>query len=407
MKRLKKLGIFAVFVVVVLIIIGFASDQEKEEVVKSEPTSAPTVATAGACSVADFPTELRNGLQKILDDYPLVPGMVIAIHDPVQNKDVVTSVGYTNQERTEPLNPDAVFGVGSVHKVFKWVLLERLVDQGKLAFSDAINTYVDQPEIPSATIDDLMHHSTGMGDIGSNFYSDIWKRYQNGEKNFEYTYEDMLNFLEADKNGFIKNFRIGSDFHYSSYGPRVAGEIAERITGTDGIRLIQTMRDEIGLRDTIIGGYERFPKNLTPGYGLDDGSSATELHGSIPELALPVSSGAYGTVFSTGCDLVTFINHISNPELGFLSDGIIASRGEKIIQAKGLNVGRGFFQYERLGAGDFWAHGGNGIYGHSAMIGYDPETGVSVAVLANLAPQYIQNDFGIHIDVMKLLSEQF
>lgn len=65
------------------------------------------------------------------------------------------------------------------------------------------------------------------------------------------------------------------------------------------------------------------------------------------------------------------------------------------------------FNYHGFGAGDFWGHAGDGMHGHSSFIGYNPTNGVSVSVLTNLRPQYIESDYGLHWQIAGILDAYF
>jgi CubicO group peptidase (beta-lactamase class C family) len=363
-----------------------------------------------SCSTITPSEEINNQIKNTLKKYPLIPGAVVAWYDPKTGLNSIASFGESNTAKKTPMPIDAVFEIGSVHKTFKWILLEKLSEQHMFNYTDPINNYVDRPAIPGATIYDLTTHATGMVDIGDNFYSTIWSTYQKNGRLPTFTYDDMMGFLENDSTlsssaGMIEGFTVGADYHYSSYGPRVATEIIQTITQEDPLSMIEQMIRALGMEHTRILGYDDFPKNLVQGYGLDDGSSATEPHEVIPRLGKSISSGVSGAMFSTGCDLLNYVTNISQPEKGFLQEQTITSRIEQFNSQNSIRIARGFFQYTPFVSGNFWAHGGSGIYGHSSLIAYNPTTSVSVVILANLSPQYIKNDFGFHFDILEIFSE--
>jgi len=113
-----------------------------------------------------------------------------------------------------------------------------------------------------------------------------------------------------------------------------------------------------------------------------------------------VSSAHRGALFSTACDLVHFSHAISDPGEGFLTAETIQSRHDAPLDVAGFyNVGRGVMNYHGFGAGDLWGHGGDGMHGHSSMIGYNHGSKNAVVVLVNLDSLYIQDDFSLHWSV--------
>jgi CubicO group peptidase (beta-lactamase class C family) len=311
---------------------------------------------------------------------------------------------------------DGLFDIGSVHKLFKWILLEKLYEDDLFEYSDPINNYVASPVISSGTINHLTNHSTGMTDIGDNLYADVFSRYGSGDLPYVYTYADMMAFLvDVDTGGFTNGFKdgftLGVDYNYSSYGPLIAGEIAEELTGTDAIAQIESkIINQLDLKNTTFVGFDEDPSDRVQGYG-DTGTvnAAYEFPPLHHDLLLGVSSASEGALFSTGCDMVNFAKNISDPAMNFLEEATINSRIATPIEvfAGALNVGRGVMNYEGFAGGNFWVHGGNGMHSHSSVVGYNPDNGVSAAVLANLNPAYITNNYQFHLEVLDILNTYF
>jgi CubicO group peptidase (beta-lactamase class C family) len=222
----------------------------------------------------------------------------------------------------------------------------------------------------------------------------------------------MLGFLASDTTpgttgGMLDGFVVGTEHHYSSYGPVVASRIVEILTGRSPI---DYMRDRI-LRDlnlthTSFIGFDETPAALVIGHGADDGMTARARKETPPrEIQLAVSSGSGGAFVSTACDMVNFARDISDPGVGFLPAATIDSRITTPSDVGGVyEVGRGVFNHHGFGSGSFWSHADDGMSGHSSLVGYNPMNGVSATVLANLRPLYIENGHSLHFEIFGILS---
>src|SRR5688572_16300835 len=78
------------------------------------------------------------------------------------------SFGMANKDFGIPNTADTKYNIGSINKIFTQVALMQLRDEGKVDFSKTLRTYL--PDYPSdvadkITLQQLMQHSSGLGDI--------------------------------------------------------------------------------------------------------------------------------------------------------------------------------------------------------------------------------------------------
>ena len=365
------------------------------------------------CGVESFPEGIRELIQDTLDEFPAVPGAVVAFYHPDYGN-VIASFGVSNTSTSAPMSVDGIFDVGSVHKVFKWILVEQLVEAELIGYDEHIADYLDRPDIEAATILNLMNHSTGMVDIGLNFVHDVTDSWLNDTLPDAYTYDMMMDFLEAENsqgitNGIVDGFVLGEQHNYSSYGPLIAGNIAEEVLDQTSIEFIRSnILHALNLDSTTFIGFDPTPPVVVQGYGPDACCADVEHPAPPDSVLLAFSTGHEGPVFSTACDLLNFTRAISTPEIGFLAAETIESRTEDPIDVDGVfDVARGVFNFHGFGAGDFWGHAGDGMHGHSSFIGYNPRNGVSIVVLTNLRPQYIQWEYSVHWRIAGVLDAAF
>jgi CubicO group peptidase (beta-lactamase class C family) len=400
-----------VLVFSILFILGCDSSSSSSD---KQPELGPAI-----CSEDDFPGALKTQIQTTLsNDFSLVPGVVVAIYHP-EHGYLISPFGESDTANNTAMSADSVFDVGSVHKVMKWVLLEKLVDDEAINFEDEINLHISSPLIAAAKVKDLPFHATGMVDIDESVYTDIWIRTSSGTTTFQYTYSEIIAFLEAENdtgitNGFIDSFTLGQDYNYSSYGPVLAGEVARQVTGNDPLTNLRAVLSDLFLENTTFHGYDDIPEKLVKGYGNDYDDPITDPTGEHPpsnqNLMLATSSAVTGAIFSSACDLAHMSRTISESDLGYLSKEIIDSRIANARDVGGyLKAGRGLVKYHSQYDSNFWVHAGDGAHGHSSLTGYNPDTKISVAVLTNFNPAYMDynysDEYAAQFSIVQLIGE--
>lgn len=138
--------------------------------------------------------------------------------------------GFSNLETGTPVNPEtSLFRIGSVSKLFTWVAIMQLVEEGKLDLDTDINEYLDI-DIPARiykskdvdpspiTLRHLMTHTAGFEDYSDNIFT---------------LQEDELLSLEEYVIQLLPErvFPVGEVIAYSNYGTALAGYIVEYVSG--------------------------------------------------------------------------------------------------------------------------------------------------------------------------------
>ncbi|HEX6640126.1 MAG TPA: serine hydrolase domain-containing protein, partial [Thermoanaerobaculia bacterium] len=88
------------------------------------------------------------------------------------------SYGMASKDFGIPNTTDTKYNIGSINKIFTQVALMQLRDAGKIDFTKTLRTYL--PDYPSPvadriTIQQLLQHSSGLGDIFGPAYRDMPK----------------------------------------------------------------------------------------------------------------------------------------------------------------------------------------------------------------------------------------
>ena len=141
--------------------------------------------------------------------------------------------GMANLELCVPIEPDMVFRLGSVTKQFTAVAILMLLEQGKLALSDAITQFL--PDYPTQnhtiTVEHLLTHTSGIKS-----YTDmpewvpLWRK--------DFTVQELVDFFKDQP----MEFTPGQRWAYNNSGYFLLGAIIEKVSG---ISYAQFIRERI------------------------------------------------------------------------------------------------------------------------------------------------------------------
>jgi len=135
--------------------------------------------------------------------------------------------GFADIAHKKPNTPVTTFAIASLTKAFTAYAIVLLAEDGKLSLDRSITDYL--PNAPPAwtdvTIDELIHHTSGIWDyesaleLGSKAYAAIMARRGTARM-----------FVEEAKKENLE-FPPGTKFHYSNTGYLILGQIIERVSG--------------------------------------------------------------------------------------------------------------------------------------------------------------------------------
>ncbi|MCW5909766.1 MAG: beta-lactamase family protein [Cyclobacteriaceae bacterium] len=117
--------------------------------------------------------KVRNSIEKYIASvaaYGNAGQVLVARHSEVM---VNLSYGYANREAQEPVQPNTIFEIASVSKMFTAAAILKLQSEGKLSVSDKISDFFENvpPDKNTITIHQLLTHSSGIrgGDLAADF----------------------------------------------------------------------------------------------------------------------------------------------------------------------------------------------------------------------------------------------
>ena len=343
-----------------------------------------------------------------------VPGVVVVI---VKDGKIayLKGFGVTVLGKGEPIDEHTPFALASVTKNFTNTLIARLVDQGKLKWTDPVSKYLpdfslNDPKISQELkIEDLLSHRSGLpGFAGDSLIELGWSASE---------------IMPAMKKILIEG-EFRKDYNYQNILVGIMGNILEKVTGKPLAQLYQEeLFQPLGLKETRFG--EAAPLNFwqkflnlfqkTPSQPtFHDSFSGKTRHlpkGNPVIFTFPASSG----IISTGHDIGKWL--IFQLSLGVL-DGkpLVSETSMKEMRTPHVEMahqgrrqfpknripkvqyGMGWFIYDYAGA-PVLGHMG-GMAGTRAILYILPEDNIGIAILSNLGgmrvslfPEAICNKF--------------
>jgi CubicO group peptidase (beta-lactamase class C family) len=324
-----------------------------------------------------------DGLVPIQLDRSDEAGAVVVV---IRDNQVLLKKGYgfADVENKTPVDPDVSgFRPGSISKLFTWISLMQLKEQGKVTLDADVNRYLDfkirEPWGKPVTLRDLMTHRPG----------------------FEEEVRDLIRKAPAAaiplREYLVDNqpaqiYPPGGIPAYSNYGAGLAGYVVQRVSG-------ERYEDYVGAHifeplGMLHSSFEQpLPKNwpVHPAAGY-----ATAGEKMLPfEVVSPAPAGALTT---TGADMLRFA-------LALLHGGELD--GKRILEAQTLNemwtpqfqanvrmpaMCLGFYEQKRDGT-RWVGHGGDLIEYHSDLL-IQPESKTAFFISYNTAG----SDRGVSIE---------
>jgi CubicO group peptidase (beta-lactamase class C family) len=294
------------------------------------------------------------------------PGCAVAI----RHADGVAEwqIGLADIERNDPIDADTVFDIGSVSKQITGGVVAALVLDGEIGLDDPVGEYISGLDagLESATVADLVHHTSGLAD-----YVDLL------DADFEEV-TDAGDALAAIRSSG-PNFAPGTAFEYSNTNYFLLAQVSEVVSGQSFAELTDSLvfsplgmeqsvvRDDQGeLLDGQAVGYERTGTNWDPAMSRWRQTGDGAVHST------PLDLVRWSELFLTGDRAV--------------DDGVVGSDEWIDVMLSTGDVedddGTGYGFGVSVGNG-MVTHAGSWL-GYSSWLGMRPSEGVAVALACNI-----------------------
>ncbi|MDT9001309.1 serine hydrolase domain-containing protein [Paucibacter sp. APW11] len=300
-----------------------------------------------------------------------VAGVGIAV---VKDGKLLLARGYglADREARRPVLPDeTLFRIGSVSKLYVWMAVMQLQEQGRLDLDADVQRYLDfslrSPELGAISLRQLMTHRAGFEET----IAALWAT----------PGEDMSlrNYLRDHQPARL--FKPGAVPAYSNYGATLAAYIVERVSGEPFERYVKAhLLQPLGLAHTSFA--QPLPAALKAGM-----SAGYELGSGKAQAFELIRVAPAGAASATVNDMARFM-------LAQLGGGQLD--GQRVLKAEtmramlspqlrhhpaGPALGLGFYEEDGFGP-QVIGHGGDTQWFHSGLY-LLPEKGVGVFISQN------------------------
>jgi CubicO group peptidase (beta-lactamase class C family) len=278
--------------------------------------------------------------------------------------------GLASRTWNMPNRLDTRFNLASITKMFTAVAVARLVEQGKLSFSnkvgDVLPDYPNKDVAQKVTLHQLLSHTSGL--IGARALAE-----KNPLPQKARTVGEMLKQFVSEP----LSSPPGQRFDYSNAGYILLGAVIEKASGQS---YYDYVRDHVfkpaGMRDTDFYELDTEPRNLATGFM--DGPGGTRLSNIFD---LDVKGSPAGGAYSTGPDMARFhaaltgLRLLRGDTLEKLWTGVTDEPGRGSRYAYGASVAR--YNGTRIVS---HRGGWKGVTNHFDIY---PDLGYTVVVLSN------------------------
>jgi len=282
---------------------------------------------------------------------------------------------------TTSITTDMLFGIGSITKSFMAALILQLAEEGKLSLEDPLSKYLaSYPNIDSTiTIRQLLTHTSGIYHFTD--HDSIWDTIFANQLRLWTPEEILASFV------LQPYFSPGTGWHYSNTNYILLGMIVEVITGSKvSTELRHRFLDPLGLTRTFFDIEEQITGVLAHRWYDSSGDGTPDDISFIIRTSEYSAYWATGAMVSTADDVARWSqalfrgNVLNQSSLDQMLTFHSPTPGEPMMVGYGLGTVK--FLPVLIAGEEAFGHGG-WVFGHSTVIVYFPEYGVSISILLN------------------------
>ena len=316
---------------------------------------------------------LAGRLAPLLDAAPQATAVALAAVRADER--LLLCSGSTARTGGGPVDADTRFELGSVSKTYTALLLAEAAARGEVRYDDPIARYLPSGAAPAhrsgapITLLHLATHTSGLPRLPPGLLASavpVWSTVPYGR----YGEQRLLRSLGGVRVGS----RPGGRVHYSNLGVGLLGLLLARAAGTDYSALLdERLCRPLGLART--------------GCGPEPEQATGYWHGRPrPPWRIPALPGA-GALRSSAGDLLRYLEALLHPDRAAGLRRALAEvrRPLLVLPRTGDGLGLVWNHRPRPGGHTLLFHAG-GTRGFSSFVGYCPDTGAGLAVLANTTP---------------------
>ncbi|WP_420807252.1 serine hydrolase domain-containing protein [Alteromonas facilis] len=246
--------------------------------------------------LSPLPDTVQQQVEKVFD-YEL-DGIIVYVDRPDAKPQLFTA-GWKNRENKTPADPNALFKIASISKLYIAVAATKLIAEERLSLDTTLASFFPEYAVRiensnAITLQMMIGHTSGLTNYTDHPdypWSDLYK------------HTDEVVQLILDQPAY---FSPGSDYGYSNTNYYFLGRILDNTLGYSHHRYIrEQIVEPLGLLDTYSLLNEVNPDDVTSGYFV----------GFEPDLKMNNHVHAGGSMIATASDVGVFIRALNNGAL--------------------------------------------------------------------------------------------
>ena len=294
------------------------------------------------------------------------------------------SYGDADMEKKTAADTDTIYRIGSITKMFTALMLEQLVEAGRVNLSDPVEKYFPQvntvlgrfPNAPPITFVQLATHTSGLGREPDNTATYVKGPVGDWEKTL---------IASLPHTHYI--FEPGTRFSYSNIGYAILGAALSRAAGESYLEYVpKHIFQPLGMTHTVLEWNPQMLAHLSKGYQV---MGPTEVDSATPQREHETGRGykvPNGAIYTTVGDLARFASFLlgQGPESVLKTASLARFQMQTAVPAD-IDLSQGYgigFQVERRDSYVAFGHGG-AVAGYTAELLMNRKAGVGVIVLSN------------------------
>ncbi len=282
---------------------------------------------------------------------------------------LVRGYGFADVEQQVPVNAETVFRIGSLTKQFTAALIMKLVEEGRVALDEQIDTYIPGYDLAGreVTVRHLLTHTSGIKS-----YTGLGDEFWLEASYHDLTHDEMRALFEDEP----FDFEPGAEYLYNNSGYYLLGMVIEAVTDMSFEAYLKTeILDPLGLTRTSYCHEPTIIPGRAAGYEQSNGALVNDRPISMN------TPGAAGAMCSTVPDLLRWTSALRSGTV--VEEASYRAMTTPAVLNDGTETGYGFgLGVVSAEAGRATRHTG-GINGFSTVMSHDPDRDLDIVILSN------------------------
>lgn len=279
--------------------------------------------------------------------------------------------GFSNPYENIKVNPDMVFAIASITKMFTASIILRMAEENKLSLNDSIAKWIqpDEKINGAITVKQLLNHTSGINDYTTQEWVDSFKV----DPAREWTPRDVLDVFVHDP-----LFPAGTSWSYSNTNYLLLGMIIEIVEDKSYLQVMREMLDEINLPAIYLPPAETTASEIAvPWFDMDEDGEDDNLF-NYSMNGVHTSAWAAGALHSNAADLCRWAFKLFNGQV--ISESLF-DEFTTTVDVGNFGYGLGVMKFQKDGL-TLYGHSG-GYIGYSSMLMIEPVKNISAVVFSN------------------------